>query len=118
MVGVGHVFDIAEAVAAIVHRVSPDVVALELDHDRLRALLYPENTSLHGHPLFYRILAMMQQHIATKYGVMTGSEMKAAAVAAKEHAIGILCIDMNVQYLFGQLWHQLHFKDKIISTLE
>jgi len=117
VVGVGHVFDIAHHVTTIVHTVSPDIVALELDNKRLHALLNPNTVSSQGQPLIYRILAKMQQHIADKYGVTTGSEMKAAVTAAKEKAIGILCIDVDVQQLFRRLWHRLKFKQKVSLIL-
>ena len=117
IIGVGHVFDIAQHVTTIVHMVSPDIVAVELDNKRLQALLNPTAGSMQGQPLFYRVLAKMQQHIADKYGVTTGSEMKAAVMAAKENAIGILCIDVDVQQLFKQLWHRLRYKQKISLVL-
>jgi pheromone shutdown protein TraB len=117
LVGVGHVFDIAEHVTAIVDAVSPDVVAVELDKRRLQALLHSEQGSLQRQPVFYRILATMQRRIAAKYGVSTGSEMKAAVLAARAHTIGVLCIDMDIQYVLRQLWRQMSLKQKIYLVL-
>jgi pheromone shutdown protein TraB len=116
LVGVGHVFDISSQVKDIIATVQPDVVALELDRNRLQALLTPgeERGDL---PFFHTLLASLQERIAKKYGVATGSEMKAAAQMAEEHAIGILCIDMDVRVTMNRLWHDISLRKKVLFML-
>jgi len=116
LVGVGHVFDISAQVKDIIATVQPDVVALELDRNRLQALLAPgeERGKL---PFFHTLLASLQERIAKKYGVATGSEMKAAAQMAEEHAIGILCIDMDVRVTMNRLWRDISLRKKVLFML-
>ncbi len=113
LVGVGHVFDISSQVEDIITTVEPDVVALELDRTRLQALLSP-GEKRGDLPFFHSILASLQERIAKKYGVATGSEMAAAASTAKDHAIGILCIDRDVRMVMDRLWHGIPLRKKLL----
>lgn len=113
LVGVGHVFDIASQVEGIITTVEPDVVALELDRHRLQALLSP-GKGRGGLPFFHSVLASLQERIAKKYGVATGSEMAAAARTARGHAIGILCIDRDVRIVMDRLWHGIPLRKKLL----
>jgi len=116
LVGVGHVFDISSQVKDIIATVQPDVVALELDRNRLQALLTPGERR--GNlPFFHTLLASLQERIAKKYGVATGSEMKAAAQMAEENAIGILCIDMDVSVTMNRLWRDIPLRKKVLFML-
>ncbi|MFO8132520.1 MAG: TraB domain-containing protein [Thermoplasmatota archaeon] len=113
LVGVGHVFDISSQVQDIIAMVQPDVVALELDRNRLRALLSPGGE--HGNlPFFHMLLASLQERIAKKYGVATGSEMAAAAKTARDNTIGILCIDRDVQMVMARLWSSIPLRKKVL----
>lgn len=113
LVGVGHVFDIASQVRDIITTVQPDVVALELDRNRLRALLSSDGTR-GGLPFFHALLAFLQERIAKKYGVPTGSEMAAAARMARDSAIGIICIDMDVSVVMNRLWRNTPLRKKLL----
>ena len=116
LVGVGHIFDIASPVQDIIVTVQPDVVALELDRNRLHALFTPREN--HGNrPFFHTLLASVQERISKKYGVATGSEMKAAAQMAEKNAIGILCIDMDVRITMNQLWQGISLRKKMLFML-
>lgn len=115
MVGVGHVFDISQQVRDIIEYSVPDVIALELDWKRLQALLSPSSSN--RQPFFYALLAAVQQRIAKKYGISTGTEMRAAIAAAKKRGIGIMCIDMDVQQLFRKAWYSMELKRKISLIL-
>lgn len=113
LVGVGHVFDIASQVRDIITTVQPDVVALELDRNRLRALLSSDGTRS-DLPFFHALLASLQERIAKKYGVPTGSEMAAAARMARDSAIGIICIDMDVRMVMNRLWRNISLRKKLL----
>jgi pheromone shutdown protein TraB len=113
LVGVGHVFDISNQVNEIIDKINPDIVAIELDRNRLSFLMNPNIQR--GHiPLFYRALANMQDRLANKYGVSTGSEMTAAVKKAEESNIWILCIDKDVQHVLGVLWKGITLRRKIL----
>lgn len=113
LVGVGHVFDISSQVEGIITRMKPDVVALELDRNRLQALLSP-GEQRGDLPFFHSVLASLQEHIAKKYGVATGSEMAAAATTARDHATGILCIDRDVRVVMTRLWRGIPLRKKLL----
>jgi len=113
LIGVGHVFDISDQIETVIGRTNPDIVALELDKDRLSVLMNPD-AQRGKPPFFYRILAKMQERLANKYGVSTGSEMAAAVRKARDNSIGIICIDKNVQHVLGRLWKSISLKRKII----
>ncbi len=113
LVGVGHVFDISSQVQDIIATVQPDVVALELDRNRLQALLSP-GEARGNLPFFHTLLASLQERIAKKYGVATGSEMAAAARMARDNAIGILCIDLDVRMVMTRLWQSISLRKKVL----
>ena len=113
LVGVGHVFDISSQVEDIITRVQPDVIALELDRSRLQALLSPDGQR-GDLPFFHSLLASLQERIAKKYGVATGSEMAAAARRAQDSAIGILCIDLDVRMVMTRLWRSIPLRKKLL----
>ncbi|HDM22972.1 MAG TPA: TraB family protein, partial [Methanomicrobia archaeon] len=94
LVGVGHVFDISTQIKEVIDAVDPDAVALELDKNRLQFLLSPVKNKKSPNFLYF-ILSKIQEKIAKKYGVTTGSEMLSAAAMAKDKGIDILCIDKD-----------------------
>jgi len=116
LVGIGHVFDISHQIENVINIISPDVVALELDKNRLSFLLSP--TAKKGKtPLYYKILAKVQERLAKKYGVSTGSEMLAAARKARDNNLGILCIDKDARCVFDTLWKSIPLKRKLLLLL-
>jgi len=111
LVGVGHVFDISQQIKEIIEYVKPDIIALELDERRLKALLsrkFAKNV-----PLFYKLLGKMQENIAKKYNVETGSEMLAGFEKANEMNIPAVCIDMDAQSVFLRLWKNMPLRKKL-----
>jgi len=113
LVGVGHVFDISTQIKEIIDFVNPDAVALELDKNRLQFLLNPVKNKKSPN-LLYFILSKVQERIAKKYGVTTGSEMLSAAINARDRGIDILCIDKDVRIVIGKLWKAISLKKKIL----
>ena len=111
LVGVGHVFDIAPQIKEVVEYVKPDIVTLELDKRRFHTLLFQESGK--NVPFFYKLLGKMQENIAKKYGVETGSEMLAAVEKAEELDIPVECIDMDAQRVFLKLWKNMPLRKKV-----
>ncbi|KAA0002578.1 MAG: hypothetical protein FE048_03500 [Thermoplasmata archaeon] len=111
LIGVGHVFDISQQIKDIIEYVKPDIIALELDDKRMQALLSPKFEK--DVPLFYKLLGKVQENIAKKYGVKTGSEMMAGIQKARELGIPTICIDMDAQSVFVKLWKYMPLRKKI-----
>ncbi len=111
LIGVGHVFAISENVKDMIRARRPEVVCLELDPARFRAL--QERASSVRAPIQYRLLAYVQKRLAGKYGGEAGDEMLAAAQAAGEVGAKIALIDMDATGVFALLWRKMSFKEKM-----
>ncbi|MCD6481941.1 MAG: TraB/GumN family protein [Thermoplasmata archaeon] len=113
IVGVGHVFNIAEKVRKIIEDKRPDAVAVELDYLRARALLEKEERKKIKNNFLYYMLGRLQERISSKFGVESGDEMLAAMEAAAATGAKIYFIDMNANKVIRKLWKSLSFKRKI-----
>lgn len=111
LVGVGHVFVISENIQQLIRARRPEVVCLELDPARYRALLERKESA--RVPIQYRILAYIQKRMASKYGSEVGEEMLAAARAASEVGARVALIDMDTSRVFALLWKRMSFKEKV-----
>lgn len=113
LIGVAHVFDIRDKVRQIILRESPKTVALELDPMRMESLM-----NRNGHPgdapLIYQLLARFQKNLAQEFGSEVGSEMIAAAEAAKEVGARIALIDMDASNLFDTLRRAMSLREKVM----
>jgi len=111
LIGVAHVFDIRDKVRQIILRKAPKVVALELDHDRFEGLMRrderPGDT-----PFLYQLLARFQKDLAEQFGSEVGSEMIAAADAAREVGARLALIDMDAAGLFHTLRRSMSLREK------
>lgn len=110
LVGVGHVFVISEQVKGLIRSRMPDVVCLELDPARYRALA--ERDRSRRVPVQYMLLAQIQRRIAQKYGSEVGDEMLAAADAAAEVGARLALIDMDASMVFARLWRAMTLREK------
>jgi pheromone shutdown protein TraB len=110
LVGVGHVFAISAQVKDVVRSRRPEVVCIELDAARYRALLNP--VAPREIPLQYRVLAYFQKRMAGKFGTEVGDEMLAAVDAAREVGAKLALIDMDASRVFATLWKRMSFKEK------
>ena len=110
LIGVGHVFVISENVKELIRSRRPEVVCLELDPGRYRALLERRESS--RVPIQYRLLAFIQRRMASKFGTEVGEEMLAAARAASEIGAKVALIDMDASMVFALLWKRMSFKEK------
>jgi pheromone shutdown protein TraB len=118
LLGVGHVFDIGDAIRGeILHR-RPRVVALELDSVRYQALMNRTPRARGISPL--ALLAQFQVRIARQYGVEVGDEMVAAARAAQEIGSEIALIDQDSRSVLGRVWREMSFGERVrllVSTV-
>ena len=113
LLGVGHVFVISEQVRAMVLSRRPEVVCLELDPARFRALMDRDRAGGARVPLQYVLLAQVQRRIAGKFESEAGAEMMAAASAAREVGAKVALIDMDASTVFGRLWRAMSFREKV-----
>jgi len=115
LIGVGHVFDIGDAVKSIVIDARPSAVCLELDDGRLTGLLTRQTGS--GQSRAYRSLGDFQSKIANSYGTTVGSEMLAAYNAAGLIGAKVYCIDMNASEFFDSAFKSMSLKEKAYLLL-
>jgi pheromone shutdown protein TraB len=111
IVGVGHVFAISEGVKDLIRSRRPEVVCLELDPGRYRALVHKEESR--AVPIQYRLLGYFQKRMATKFGTEVGDEMVAAVEAAREVGAKVALIDMDAATVFARLWKRMSFREKM-----
>ena len=119
LIGTGHVFNLSAALIDIFDEKKPDVLCVELDKERLNALLLkkidPERYKAvsKNNPFIYKILARFQDNMAKEYGVSAGDEMLTAINYAKSHEIPLELIDTNAQKLFSKMLKTMSISEKI-----
>lgn len=91
LLGVGHVFNIGPRLALEVRGRHPDILCLELDEPRFRAL--KASGEARRNPPLYTLVAYFQHRIARQFGAQVGEEMLAAFDAAQELGIPVAFID-------------------------
>ncbi len=111
LLGVGHVFDLGASVRAAIQRRAPKVVALELDPARFAFLM--NRTPRGARPSIFGLLAQFQSRIAEQYGVEVGSEMVAAANAAREIGSEIALIDQDSRVTLSRAWQEMSFAERV-----
>jgi len=110
IVGVGHVFDLKQRIRQIITERGPDVVCVELDEARYRALKYGSEKG--NVPLTYRLLAYFQDRMAGEYNSEPGSEMLTAIEVADEINARTEFIDMDAVSLWSHLRKSMSFREK------
>ena len=140
IVGTAHVSQKSiDEVHEAVDRVNPDVIAIELDPGRFKALklqmreaeeleqgILPNDTIKPVAPevkdllkgnftlmLVQWILAYVQRKIGMNVGIEPGAEMKAAIKIAEERNIRILLIDRNINTTLARFWGNMKLLEKI-----
>ena len=119
LIGTGHVFDLSSALINIFDEKNPEVICVELDQQRLNALIlkkrdpdrYKEVSK--NNPLIYKILARFQDNMAKEYGVSAGDEMITAINYSQSHEIPLELIDSNAQKLFLRMLKSMTISEKI-----
>jgi len=126
IVGTAHVSEksIAE-VNEVIEREKPDIVAVELDKARFKAIKGEEEEVkevnlkelLSGGKFYYFILhwllAYVQKKIGADTGVKPGAEMMAAIGQAERSGAKIELIDRDIQITIGRFWNRMSFFEKL-----
>ncbi len=79
----------------LIREQQPDVVALELDEQRLQALLTEEQRHAPHNPFFF-LLKKVQDVLGRQTGVMPGSDMLEAFRTAVENDVDVALIDQEI----------------------
>ncbi len=115
LIGTGHVFQISEAIRGAVEAVRPDVVFVELDRGRLRALL--DRRAGKAAPVagnwFHRRLQSFQERVAESYGAEAGEEMLAAVDGAHNVAARIGLVDRPVDITLKRAMKELTWRERL-----
>lgn len=100
----------------------PDIVAIELDQNRLQALLTNQKTSfnpkiiakigLMGY-VFGLIGHIAQQKIGKKLNIMPGKDMLTAFKLARKHDLKVALIDQNVQITLRNVSKNFSMKERL-----
>jgi pheromone shutdown protein TraB len=111
IIGVGHVFAISEILNRMIRERTPQVVCLELDVSRYQALVDRRRSG--KVPIQYSLLAMFQSKMAGKFGTEVGSEMLAAASAARSVNAQLAFIDVDASRMLAMLWKEMSMREKL-----
>ena len=125
LVGTAHISkeSIAE-VKAVIEEEQPDIVAVELDTRRYKAITEKdtwENTPVtsllkSGNAYFLlaqTFLSSIQRRLGKDYGVEPGSEMVEAINQAKSHNIPIELVDRDISITLKRAWKQMGIREKL-----
>jgi pheromone shutdown-related protein TraB len=125
LVGTAHVSDKSVAeVNEVIEREKPDIVAVELDRARYRALKGEDDVKeinikemLSGGKfyqfLLHWLLAYIQKKIGADTGVKPGAEMLSAIELAESRGMRLALIDRDIQITFGRFWNIMSFFEKL-----
>ncbi len=125
LVGTAHVSDKSVAeVNEVIEREKPDIVAVELDKARYRALKGEEEVKeinikeiLSGGKfyqfLLHWFLAYIQKKIGADTGVKPGAEMLSAVEIAERSGARVALIDRDIQVTLGRFWNMMSFFEKL-----
>jgi len=125
LVGTAHISkeSIAE-VKAVIEEEHPDIVAVELDERRFKAITEKdtwENTPVtsllkSGNAYFLlaqTFLSSIQRRLGKDYGVEPGSEMIEAINQAQSHDIPIELVDRDITITLKRAWKQMGIREKL-----
>jgi len=104
------------------HKSDPDIIAVELDHGRLHALLTKAKPNyspsiireigFQGY-LFALIGSLLQKKLGNIAGIRPGSEMLAAIELAREHKKKVSLIDQDIRLTLSRLSRKISWKERI-----
>ncbi len=116
LIGIAHVIKIRKGLQRVIQISQPNVIGIELDKHRYRAILTGERGS--ATPLVYKLLSNFQQKVALRYDSKVGDEMLAATEVAKDMGIPVAFIDVPTvspdSRQGGGLLEMLSFKEKVM----
>ncbi len=126
IIGTAHVSEKSvREVRETIERERPDIVAVELDHNRYKGMTDPDpgdseisfkdilQPGQTFYYLLYGFLAYMQKKMGEQLGVPPGSEMMAAVEGAHQVGAGIALIDRDIQTTFKRFLAKLGFVEKV-----
>lgn len=126
IIGTAHVSEKSvREVRETIERERPDIVAVELDHNRYKGMTDPDTGDSElsfkdilqpgqtFYYLLYGFLAYMQKKMGEQLGVPPGSEMMAAVEGAHQVGAGIALIDRDIQTTFKRFLAKLGFIEKV-----
>ncbi len=125
LVGTAHVSEKSVAeVNAVIERERPDIVAIELDKGRYKALKEENEVKelnikeiLSGGRfyefLLHTLLAYVQRKIGEDTGVKPGSDMLSAIEIAEKNGVRVALIDREIQVTLGRFWNKMSFFEKL-----
>ncbi len=125
LVGTAHISrQSADLVKQVIENEKPDVVCVELDEKRFKALSEKnrwENLDLKqiirekqlSTLLINLVLASYQKKLGEKLGVTPGTELLEATLVAKELNIPIALCDREVRITLRRAWHSMSFWQKL-----
>ncbi|WKC57970.1 TraB family protein [Borrelia sp. P9F1] len=119
--------------AALIEKLKPSFVAVELDEARCNAILDTDEHRKWQDLDIYEairqgkafllivqiVLSNFQKKLAKEQGISPGEEMKTAILKAREHNIPVILADRKVEITLKRAWNCVPFieKIKIISSL-
>jgi pheromone shutdown-related protein TraB len=122
LIGTSHIA--AESVAEVskvIEKEQPNIVALELDRQRLMALLHPQKAKP-GYKdikrigfkgwLFSIIGAWVEKKLGEKVGMKPGAEMLQAVKAAQKVKADLALVDQNIEITLKRFSKELTWKEK------
>ena len=126
LVGTAHVSEKSvREVEEAIERHQPDVVAVELDERRYKALQQPDAEKkdiqikelLKGNNLFVFmlqwLLAYVQRKVGMEAGVKPGAEMMAAIDVAKRRNMAVALIDRDIGITLNRVWNKMKLREKV-----
>ncbi len=116
LVGTAHVLELALPLERVLRTFDPDVVALELDHQRwasLQSLIQPRQG-----PLLLRLLASIQERLGEMLGAPPGSDMLAAGRTAQRLGVRLALIDLPVGPTLQRAWRALGWRERLALAQE
>lgn len=124
LLGTAHVFEksVIEVREAI-REEKPDIVALELDHIRLDALLHADDRKPtlremkefgFRNALLLLFMSYLQKKVSSETGIMAGREMVEAAIEARSLGIPIALIDRDLSVTIQKLMDNVGVKEKLM----
>lgn len=115
LIGTGHVLDIASKVAGAIQTLRPDLVFVELDPGRLKALearRRGQEPPAPGGWLQKRMHAF-QESVASEYGVKAGDEMLAAVHVGFQVGAKVALVDRPIQQTLQRVTKQVSWREKL-----
>lgn len=119
--GTSHIStDSKKKIDDLISQYSPDIIAVELDRDRVKALFEKEQHLPYsamfklgvGPFMFMKVGKFAQKYLAKKVGTKPGVDMKYAVLAAAKNKLKVALIDRHIQLTLRRLFKKLTWKEK------